>query len=212
MKEIILRHKNIWAQEFTWACVLSFLFYICSMIVNYYASLYATIRQGSAVTDIVLSNVRVIDTDGIIIFGSLFLILFTAALVINEPKRIPFVLKSLALFILIRSIFIMLTHIGPFNPIISVDHDPRWLLLGLTNGADLFFSGHTGIPFLAALTFWHDKRIRYVFLVGSIILGISVLLAHLHYTIDVISAFFITYSIFSIAKKLFLKDWQRANS
>jgi len=35
-----------------------------------------------------------------------------------------------------------------------------------------------------------------------------VLLGHLHYTIDVFSAFFITYGIVEIAKWLWPKEWE----
>ena len=45
--------------------------------------------------------------------------------------------------------------------------------------------------------------LRYLFLAWSVFFGIVVLLGHLHYTIDVLSAFFITYGIVDIAKWLF---------
>ena len=54
-------------------------------------------------------------------------------------------------------------------------------------GADLFFSGHTGMPFLLALIFWDWRRVRYMFLFISVACAIIVL-AGLHYSIDVCSA------------------------
>jgi hypothetical protein len=38
--------------------------------------------------------------------------------------------------------------------------------------------------------------------------GVIVLLSHLHYSIDVFAAFFITYSIYHIALKLFDRDYE----
>jgi hypothetical protein len=73
-------------------------------------------------------------------------------------------------------------------------------------GADSFFSGHTGMPFLGALVFWDDKLVRWVYILASIFFAIVVLLGHLHYSIDVFSAFFITYSIYRIADISFNKD------
>ncbi len=73
-------------------------------------------------------------------------------------------------------------------------------------GGDLFFSGHTGLPFLMALVFWKKPILRYFFIASAIGFGAVVLLTHLHYSIDVLSAFFITYTIFHIAEFLFRKD------
>lgn len=76
-------------------------------------------------------------------------------------------------------------------------------------GGDLFFSGHTGLPFLVALIFWSSPRIRYFFLALSMFFAVTVLLMHLYSSIDVASAYFITYTIFSIAKHIFHSGWQR---
>ena len=79
---------------------------------------------------------------------------------------------------------------------------------GIFNGNDLFFSGHTGLPFLLALIFWENKKLRFLFLGFSVLFAVVVLLGHLHYSIDVFAAYFITYTIFHICKFLFKKDWQ----
>jgi membrane-associated phospholipid phosphatase len=74
-------------------------------------------------------------------------------------------------------------------------------------GNDLFFSGHTGAPFLLALIFWRIPPLRYLFLAWSLFFAVIVLLGHLHYTIDVLSAFFITYTIFHMSE-FFFKTYQ----
>jgi membrane-associated phospholipid phosphatase len=80
---------------------------------------------------------------------------------------------------------------------------------GIFTGNDLFFSGHTGLPFLLALMFWkHDPTSRTIFLGFSILFATVVLMGHIHYSIDVLSAFFITYGIFHICKFLFKKEWE----
>ena len=126
-----------------------------------------------------------------------------AVLFIIEPKKIPFTLKSIALFVVIRSCFVSLTHIGPFPTQAVVVSN---LIDKVNFGGDLFFSGHTGLPFLLSLIFWEEPWLRYFFIVSAILFGVVVLLAHLHYSIDVLSAFFITYTIFHIAEKFFKKD------
>jgi len=47
-----------------------------------------------------------------------------------------------------------------------------------------------------------------MFLGFSVLFAVVVLLGHLHYSIDVMSAYFITFSIFNICKFLFKEDWQ----
>lgn len=114
-------------------------------------------------------------------------------------------LKSVALFIVIRSIFVIMTHLGPFSDQIAIN--PNDWIGALTSRNDLFFSGHTGLPFLFALAFWESKHLRLFFLFSSVVAAVSVILGHLHYSIDVFAAFFITYGIFHIAQKLFAKDY-----
>jgi hypothetical protein len=122
----------------------------------------------------------------------------------------PFAMKSLALFAIIRSVFVSLTHISPFptSVLISPDFFGHTFFDGIFNGYDLFFSGHTGVPFLLALMFWNNEKWRSIFLGFSVVFAIVVLLGHLHYSIDVLSAYFITFGIFNISKYLFKQDWE----
>jgi hypothetical protein len=169
-----------------------------------YATSYATERASYPVTDIILSNIRAFDVDIIFIYGPLVFFIFLLITLLYHPHKIPFVVKSVALLILIRSIFVTLTHIGPF-PSEAIINSSNFVSK-FSTGGDLFFSGHTGIPFLTALIFWKNKSLRYIFLVYSIFIGTIVLLGHYHYSIDVLAAFFITYSIFHLSSHLFKKD------
>lgn len=173
------------------------------------ANNYATGASSNPVTDIILSNIRVFNVDEIFVYGPLIFWAILAVCIFKEPTRIPFSLKSLGVFLLIRSFFVSLTHIGPFPNHIILDITS--VLGRITSGNDLFFSNHTGMPFLMALVFWNHKPIRYFSLASSVFFGIIVLLAHLHYSIDVFGAFFITYTIFHICEKAFQKDKELFN-
>jgi len=81
-------------------------------------------------------------------------------------------------------------------------------LQNMTSNADLFFSGHTGYPFLCALISWKQKYLRYFFILSSVFFGTISLLGHYHYTIDVFAAFFITYGIYQISLNLFKKEYK----
>jgi len=179
------------------------IFFAASLIINFYAGIYATESASNAVTDIVLSNTRVFDVDGLFVYGTIFFWVFVLVLGFLRPQRLPFILKSIALFVLVRSVFISMTHIGPYPSHLIVDSNiMNWFAFA----GDLFFSGHTGLPFLMALAFWEDRLLRSFFIAMAVIFGIIVLVAHLHYTIDVLAAFFITYTIYHIAETLFKKD------
>lgn len=191
-------------RKFLVATGTAFLLLMISLVINYYAGHYADRNASNAVTDIILSNIRPFDVDGIFNYGAIVFWIFITLLFIVKPQRMPFTLKAVALFVLIRALFISLTHIAPFPTSIPVD--PVSIVDKFTFGADLFFSGHTGLPFLMALVFWKTLWLRLLFIASSIMFGAVVLMGHLHYSIDVLSAFFITYTIFHIAEKLFRKD------
>lgn len=176
-----------------------------SLVINFYAGNYATEKASAPVTDIVLSNTRVYDFDFIFVYGAIAFWILVGIFLLHHPHRIPFVLSSIALFIIIRAIFISVTHIGPFPGQLIVESN---LLSKLTFAGDLFFSGHTGLPFLMALIFWDNIRVRLLCIASSVLFGIAVLLAHMHYTIDVLSAFFITYSIYRLAEIFFRRSHQ----
>ena len=204
MKEKISEYKTLFSnKKFLISVGLTAIFLITALLINFFAGMYATERASSSVTDIILSNIPVYDLDGLFVYGTFLLTFFVFFVSFQEPKRIPFVGKSASLFWTIRAAFVTMTHLGPFPSQIVIHSD---ILSKFSFAGDLFFSGHTGMPFLMALIFWRNKIIRNIFLCFSFGFAVTVLLAHLHYTIDVMSAFFITYTIFHIAELLFQKD------
>ena len=132
-------------RAFMTSLAVGILFLATSLVLNYYAGTYAAREASNAVTDIILDNLPVMDVDFIFVEG----------VAIREPRSIPFALKSIALFIFVRSIFISMTHLGPFPDQIFIAPNKVFNF-----GADLFFSGHTGFPFLFALIFWENKWLR----------------------------------------------------
>jgi len=179
-------------------------FLIVVLIINYFAGSYATEKASNSVTDLVLSNIPVFDVDGVFIYGGYTLFVCIVLVCISRPSRIPFTVKSIALFYLIRSIFVTLTHIAPFPTHAYID--PGIFLRLFNFDGELFFSGHTGLPFLMALVYWDNKNLRVSFICLSVIFAAVVLMGHLHYSIDVFSAFFITYAIYGLAEQFFKKD------
>lgn len=70
---------------------------------------------------------------------------------------------------------------------------------------DLFFSGHTATTFLLLLYLWPDRRLRWAALAGHLLVVLSVFLAHLHYTIDVLGAYAVAFAVYALRE-----GWPRA--
>jgi hypothetical protein len=205
-RELLRRYRTHFSErEFRRALVLSILFFAVSVVVSFYAINYANDVASNYVTDIVLSNTPAIDVDGLFGYGTILLIAFATLLVLSHPKRMPFTLFSLGTFYFIRSAFTSLTHLGPF-PALPPNGDWGKLLSHFLFGSDYFFSAHVGVCFLLSLVFWDDKPLRYLFLAWSAYMAVVVLVGHYHYSIDVASAFFITYTIYTLCLRFFPKS------
>ena len=193
-------------RKFLFSLITAFLFLAASITTTYFSIQYVNEKASNSVTDIVLSNIPVFDVDGIFVYGPVvFWLIIATYAIFFEFKKIPFMLKSISLFVVIRAIFITLTHIGPF-PYQNITYISNSFLSVFTSGNDLFFSSHTGLPFLMTLVFWENRFIRLFCLMSSFFFGAIVLMAHLHYSIDVAAAFFITYTIYHLAEKWFKKE------
>ena len=205
-REIVGRHSEHWRDYArSVPSLLSFgLFLISIFVVQPYAIEFTNNVATTPVGDIILSNTPVFNVGLFFVYGMFALIIVITLLCLAHPKRIAFTLYALTLFVLIRSVFVTLTHVGPFITQAVNTFGPGITLQFF--GADHFFSGHAGAPFLMALMYWHHKTLRYIFLLWSAFFSVIVLLGHLHYTIDVLAAYFITYGIYHIALWLFPSD------
>jgi len=207
MRKFIDKHLTLWTQrEFLVSVLIGLLILAVGLTATNFANHYATLRASNWVTDIILDNIPVVNVSFLYSQGALLFLVIVALILILEPKRVPFVLKSLGLFFIVRSIFMTLTHIAA-PPQMSVLNYTD-LINRLSSGDDLFFSAHTGLPFLLALVFWNEKYLRYLFILATLAGGTIVLLGHLHYSIDVFSAFFISFGIYHMAMFLFKKEYK----
>ena len=206
LKKWFVNNQEVLKSGHFWSSWISSLLLLAATLgVNYYSGQYATERASSPVTDIILSNVRVYDVDLIFVYGAIAFWVVVTILLLLDLRLGPFVVKSISLFLLIRSFFTSLTHIAPFPERLTTAEN-TFILNKVTFGGDLFFSGHTGLPFLLALIFWDNKHLRYGCLGVSVMMAASALLGHYHYSIDVFAAYFITYAIAHIAWRAFPSD------
>lgn len=212
IKGLFALHIQFWrTRQFTFRVIFHTLFLAVSVLLTYLALDYtATYSDGYVVPDLLLDHIPKQNVGLIFFQGSFIFVISLLGLALLIPHAIPFGLATTALFFFIRAGFMTLTHlsapfIAHYNYIDYNEHISE-IIFSMTSGNDMFFSGHTGFPFVLALIFWRYKYLKYYFLLCSIVAGIAVIVGHLHYSIDVFSAFFISYGIFVIAKKIFKKE------
>lgn len=212
-KNIISKQRfHLWKKEIyehRGLIMISICLLILSLILEYISGNYVQ-RVGEVTSpDIILDHIGPIHDIGFIktrfifVYGYTFIValLFLYPLFF-DTKKLHQAISQFSLIVIMRSFFISLTHLK--NPVTAVPvHFPS-IFSNLAFENDLFFSGHTAVPFMAFLVF-KDSKIRYVFLAASIILGATALIAHRHYSIDVFSAFFIAYGTFKIGEWAFGK-------
>lgn len=162
--------------------------------------------QYLAVGDLILDQLPTYNLSLLFEFGVYLLPVFIFIYpVFFEPERLPFALKTYGLLYLVRACFMVLTHIGPpvgffYGDVLVSNEDPLRTLMFRN---DLFFSGHTAVPFLAYFLFKKHKVFRILMLATTLLMAITVLLMHVHYSVDVFAALFITYGIYSLSNGIF---------
>ena len=98
------RYQESWFdRHFRFSLPVAVALFAFAMFVNFWAINQATYRAGAAVPDIILSNIPVFEVDGLFVYGTFVFVVFAAVVLFPHPKRIPFALHALTLFILIRS-------------------------------------------------------------------------------------------------------------
>lgn len=173
--------------------MIGWMLLITSFVVMHYAGLYATSMAGASVSDLFLDHLPLWDVNVLHIHAALIFWLVFIAYLFTQPQWLPFVTKTTAVFIFARSVFICMTHLGPPENLLSI---PPHLASYVLFDGDLFFSGHVGGPCLMLMIFWRHRLLRVICLCAAVFFSIIVLLGHIHYSIDVFSAPFITFGLY----------------
>ena len=189
--------------------VSAILFYF-SFFITYIIGSYVEGTSGPAVPDIILNSLKPINFGPIPIYLSrIAMVVIVVYALFVRPTIAPFSLKAFSILLIVRSLSMGLTHLGlPAGRIpdeVGLSH-----VEAINFTKDLFFSGHVAVPFMVCLLFWGIKAnlLKYVMLFISLFLSFVVLAMHLHYSIDVVAAFFFTYGIYKITAYLFKKDYE----
>jgi hypothetical protein len=198
-KDYFKKGFSDWRREFIeyrYLILLSLLIVAAATFLDYYSGVYVSTKTKVVpVPDLILDHVGPVDISPVYVYGYLTLCftLFLYPFVLHI-RTLHVVVSQFSLLVMLRAIFVMLTHLQ--TPLDGIKADFPLIFKEISFQNDMFFSGHTAIPFLGFLLF--KGPIRYFFLCGSIFMGTTVLLMHLHYSIDVFSAFFITYCSYKV--------------
>jgi hypothetical protein len=164
---------------------------LVALYADYRCGAYVTARPGAKVPDLILDRLPPIDLSFLFIYGYMALLIgmFCYPLLFRV-RMLHVVIFQFSLLLILRSLFMLFTHLE--TPAGSVPVHFPGVFSNLYFENDMFFSGHTAMPFLGFYLF-RPSRFRYVFLVGALVMGVVVLAMHVHYSIDVLAAFFMTY-------------------
>jgi len=159
------------------------------------------------VGDLLLDILPTVNLGIIYTWGSLIsLITITLYTLFARIELAPWAMKTFGIFFIVRAVFILLTHLGAPEGMFYLANPPseedKFLFSHYFFVSDLFFSGHVGNLFLSALIF-RAYKFRWFGLIGSVVMGVTVLFMKIHYTIDVLAAYFITYGVYVFSDRIF---------
>lgn len=199
--------KSIWKPYFESApfrmkFLLSTLFMITALI-SYRRFLdYAEARPGVVLQDPVLQLFNPIDLTWLI-FGLIYLCLLVGIFsLLKHPEKLLLAFQSYTLIVIVRIVAMYLVPFeAPEKLIVLKDPFVEMFGSGDSLTKDLFFSGHTATLFLLFLTA-ESKKLKLIFILSAAVVGVSIILQHVHYIIDVFAAPFFTFACFKIVSKL----------
>jgi hypothetical protein len=203
---VVADSPRTWTQELL-ACrhliVLASVLFVVALYADYRCGTYVTFRNSVKVPDLILDRLPSVDLSFLFTYGYMALIVGMFSYPIFRRIRMLHVVGiQFSLLLILRSVFMIFTHMSTPADAISVHFPGVFSKLYFEN--DMFFSGHTAMPFLGFYLFRHSV-LRYVYLVGAIVMGMVVLAMHVHYSVDVFAAFFMTYASYQMGNTLLRK-------
>ncbi len=168
-------------------------------------------REGILLIDPFLNLIPAVDLSlpvFVCIWGTTALLLYRCA---SDPSMYITAIYGFVIVIFARIITISLVPLDPPEGLIPLIDPISNLAYGRADyiTKDLFFSGHTSSQFLTFLCLTNRKD-KIIALISTILVGSMVLVQHVHYTIDVITAPFFTYGCYWLGRELSLSRWYKA--
>lgn len=197
--------KEAWKSiNFRRKLIVGWIFYIGILLFYPHFFIQIQKKQGELLNDYVLAFLPSVNMSAVI-FSLLYL---TVIYAIYKAARHPYLfllyLWSTIFLSISRIITISFVPLEPPVGLVSLVDPVLHPFYGPNNiTKDLFYSGHMGSVFLVYLILQNNKE-KMVALLSTVIVGFSLLLQHIHYTVDVLSAPLFVYFVFLVAKKFTL--------
>ena len=99
-------YKGFWTREHVRSLVNGLILLALAVIFQYYASAYVNRVPSNSVSDLFLSILPVVNLNLIIVEGALIAIAVSILLILAKPQYSLFTLKTAAIFIATRAVFI----------------------------------------------------------------------------------------------------------
>ncbi len=166
-------------------------------------------RNGTALSDFVLNNLPAVDVSTPIFALIYGMLIFLLCRVLVKPKLFLLFSMTFVIETVLRMATIYLFPLNPPTDLVHL-HDTFAELLIYGDAEpitkDLFFSGHTATMVMIWL-FLEKPWEKTLAAISGIIIAVLLLIQHVHYTADVIGAFFFTALSYVIARYLNQQKW-----
>jgi hypothetical protein len=165
---------------------------------------FIELRKGSILDDPILNSFIPVEVTWFtfgIIYVSVIMVLFHLSW---QPHQLLKAFQAYIFIALARMLSMYLTPLDP-PPLLIPLEDP--FVQSVSSGVltrDLFFSGHTSTLFLLFLS-CTGRKMKVFFLICTILVGLLVLVQHVHYSIDVVAAPFYAYTCYKLSSFLTTK-------
>ena len=146
-------------------------------------------RKGYIFNDPILNLFKPVAISEITFFITYFFAIYGIIISFREPALFVSLLNAYTIMTLFRMACLYIIPLEAPAAIIPLKDTflQSTFYSGRENLKDLFFSGHTATIFLFAFAF-RKKGTKILFFFGACLVGILVVLQHVHYSIDVVAA------------------------
>ncbi|MDB5210597.1 MAG: hypothetical protein JWQ30_1424 [Sediminibacterium sp.] len=161
-------------------------------------------REGIVLNDPILTLVPAVDVSALTFIFIWSMIAYFLFRCIQNPSFFMLGFCCMILLFLSRMITISLFPLNPPDGLIPLIDPVSNLFYGgprVFMTKDLFYSGHTSTQFMIFLCF-SKRRDKGLALLSSVVVGILVLVQHVHYSIDVVGAFLLTYFVYLLGRRI----------